>query len=132
MKRAGRGKALKRAQQRKMKGLKEIPSARVVIFPEEEEGNALVIDSPKVFEMRVEGQSMYQVVGDATEIPVEEIGAIPTPEEDVAPTPMIELREEDIQLVAAGAGVSLEEAKNALEQNNGEPAKAIMALRSMG
>ncbi|MFW9915607.1 MAG: nascent polypeptide-associated complex protein [Candidatus Thorarchaeota archaeon] len=131
MKRAGRGRALKRAQQRKMKGLKEIPSARVVIFPETE-GNALVIDSPKVFEMRVEGQSMYQVVGDATEIPVEEIGTVPTPEEDVAPAATIELREEDIQLVAAQAGVSLEEAKNALEQNDGEPAKAIMALRSMG
>lgn len=115
-----------------MKGLKEIPSARVVIFPEENEGNALVIESPKVFEMRVEGQSMYQVVGDAAEIPVEEIGAIPAPEEDVTPAPAIELREEDIQLVAAQAGVSLEEAKNALEQNDGEPAKAIMALRTMG
>lgn len=132
MKRAGRGKALKRAQQRKMKGLKEVPSARVVIYPEEKEGNALVIDNPKVFEMRVEGQSMYQVVGDAAEIPTEEIGAIPLPVEEEASAPTIELREEDIQLVAAQAGVSLEEAKGALEQNDGEPAKAIMALRSIG
>jgi nascent polypeptide-associated complex subunit alpha len=134
MKRAGRSKALKRAQQRKMKGLKEVPSNRVVIFPEENEGNALVIDSPQVFQMRVEGQSMFQIVGDAAEVPVEELAMLPVrdeEEEEVSAPPLVELREEDIQLVAAQAGVSPEEAKNALEKNEGEPAKAIVALRSM-
>ncbi|MFX0115870.1 MAG: NAC domain-containing protein [Candidatus Hodarchaeota archaeon] len=134
MKRAGRAKALKRAQQRKMKGLKEVSSSRVVIFPDENSGNALVIDSPQVFQMRVEGQSMFQIVGDAAEVPVEELAMLPgrgEEEEEVPKPPLIELREEDIQLVAAQAGVSLDEAKSALEQNDGEPAKAIMALRSM-
>ncbi|MFQ5979499.1 MAG: NAC domain-containing protein [Candidatus Heimdallarchaeota archaeon] len=135
MKRAGRSKALKRAQQRKMKGLKEIPSARVVIFPEENDGNAIVIESPKVFQMRVEGQTMFQVVGDVNEVPAEEVGFISQPEEKeevIEPIVMAEIRDEDVQLVAATAGVGLEEARQALEQSNGEPAKAILALRSMG
>jgi len=133
MKRAGRSKALKRAQSRKMKGLKEVPSSRVVIFPEENEGNATVIEDPKVFQMRVEGQTMFQIVGESSEVPVDELDTIiPPKEEETVETPTtLDISDEDVQLVAAQTGASLEEARNALEQNNGEPAKAIMALRSL-
>ena len=133
MKRAGRSKALKRAQSRKMKGLKEVPSSRVVIFPEENEGNATVIEDPKVFQRRVEGQTMFQIVGESSEVPVDELDTIiPPKEEEAVETPTtLDISDEDVQLVVAQTGASLEEARNALEQNNGELAKAIMALRSL-
>ncbi len=134
-KRAGRAKALQKAQSRKMKGLKEIPSDRVIILPKDNQGNAVVIDQPQVFGMRVEGQEAFQVVGSSTEIPVEDLDLQITqplePEEEPEPTISIDIREEDIQLVVAQTGVTLEEAKNALQQNNGEPAKAILTLRSL-
>ncbi|RLE50960.1 MAG: hypothetical protein DRJ21_01085, partial [Candidatus Methanomethylicota archaeon] len=42
----------------------------------------------------------------------------------------IEIPEEDIQLVAAQAGVSLEEARKALIEAEGDLAKAILSLTS--
>ncbi len=83
---------------------------------------SLVIKKPDVTMMEVQGQKTYQVVGEPeviegdVEISTEPIGIV--------------IPEEDIELVAAQANVSYEEAKRALEECNGEPAEAIIKLMS--
>ena len=66
--------------------------------------------------MNVQGQKMFQVVGDAE---VTQGGgggpAIPV---------------EDVELVAAQTGASREDARKALEECDGEPAEAIVMLMS--
>lgn len=86
------------------------------------QGRSLVIKKPDVTLMEVQGQKTYQVVGEPeviegdVEISSEPIGIV--------------IPEEDIELVAAQANVSYEEAKKALEECNGEPAEAIIKLMS--
>lgn len=73
----------------------------------------LVFKDAAVTCMDVQGQKTYQVVG--------------TPEEVVSDSG---IPKEDIELVAQQAGVSEEEAKQALEECGGEPAEAIIKLMS--
>ena len=74
----------------------------------------IVIERPAVAHINMQGQSMYQVVGGTvTENAVE--GGIEIPEEDVL-------------LVAQQAGVSMEKAKAALEDAEGDLARAILIL----
>ncbi|RLI11788.1 nascent polypeptide-associated complex protein [Candidatus Bathyarchaeota archaeon] len=77
-------------------------------------GKRLVIEEPEVIVVELGGQTVYQVVpGRVREELAEEKPAIP---------------EEDVQLVAQQAGVSLEEARAALEKTGGDLAKAILLL----
>ncbi len=77
----------------------------------------IVIENPKVAIIKLQGQTMYQIVGGETkEVKVEE-----QKKEMVL--------EEDIRLVAEQAGVSLEEAKKALEAVGGDLAQAILSLK---
>jgi nascent polypeptide-associated complex subunit alpha len=73
----------------------------------------LVFKDAQVTCMEVQGQKTYQVVG--------------TPEEVTSDSG---IPKEDIELVAAQAGVSEGEAKKALEECGGEPAEAIIKLMS--
>ncbi|MFQ5838718.1 MAG: nascent polypeptide-associated complex protein [Thermoplasmata archaeon] len=73
-----------------------------------------IIRRAGVAEMTVQGQKIFQVVGEA-EV-VEREGAGPT------------IPEEDVMLVVERAGVSPEEARKALEECGGEPAEAIIRL----
>ncbi len=74
----------------------------------------IVIEGPAVSHINMQGQSMYQVVGGTvTENAVE--GGVEIPEEDVL-------------LVAQQAGVSMEKAKAALEDAEGDLARAILIL----
>ena len=77
----------------------------------------LVIKEPHVLVMKISGQRVFQVMGEVEEIPVEE------------KPPAIEIKEKDVQLVAAQAGVSLEEARKALEATKGDLAAAIIMLQ---
>ncbi|MCS7364480.1 MAG: nascent polypeptide-associated complex protein [archaeon GB-1867-035] len=74
------------------------------------------IPEPTVSVMKVSGQTIFQIIGEP----------IITKKEE-----KIEIPEEDIQLVAAQAGVTLEEARKALIQSEGDLAKAILMLTSM-
>lgn len=74
----------------------------------------LTIKDPQVLIMKMAGQTIYQIVGEAQE--VEEV------QEE------FEVSDEDAQLVAAQAGVSVEEAKKALKQTHGDLAQAILYL----
>ncbi len=74
----------------------------------------IVIAGPAVSHINMQGQSMYQVVGGTvTENAVE--GGVEIPEEDVL-------------LVAQQAGVSMEKAKAALEDAEGDLARSILIL----
>ena len=75
----------------------------------------LILEEPEVLMVEVGGQVLYQIVP----------GRI-REERAVEEKPVI--REEDVQLVAQQAGVSLEEARAALEEAGGDLAKAILLL----
>jgi len=79
----------------------------------------IVMEEPEVFMVEIGGQRIYQIIpGRIREELVEaERPAIP---------------EEDVQLVAQQAGVSLEEARAALEEAGGDLAKAILLLTGQG
>ena len=72
----------------------------------------IVIDNPEVATVTVQGQTIYQVGGGTLR------------EEGVGGG-----SDEDAKLVAAQAGVSLEQATNALRQSNGDLAQAIILLK---
>ncbi len=89
------------------------------------ENTELVIESPQVTVMQFQGQKIYQVMGASSfERPVTGI-------EETEKEKPIQVSEEDVQLVAAQAGVSHEKAKQALEQTNGDLAQAILNLSLM-
>jgi len=96
--------------------MQELGDVRKVVFYMS--GKQLVVEDPQVMAMKIGGQTIYQVMGEAVEVMEEEKPGAPT------------FTEEDVQLVAAQAGVSLEEARKALEQTQGDLAQAILLLTS--
>jgi nascent polypeptide-associated complex subunit alpha len=80
---------------------------RVVI---ERESGKIVIESPSVTKVEMQGQETWQIMGDAHE----EAGS--------------EVSEADIQLVMEKTGKNEEDAKRALEEANGDIAEAIVKL----
>jgi len=84
----------------------EVRARRVVI--EGEDGD-IVISEPKVILIEMQGQKSFQVSGK-----VEGKKGV---------------GEEDARLVAEQAGVGLEEARKALEEENGDIAAAILRLK---
>jgi nascent polypeptide-associated complex subunit alpha len=79
-------------------------------------GKELVIPDPQVTVMRVSGETIYQIMGEAIE-------------EKVGTQVKIEISDEDAQLVSAQTGVNIDVAKKALESANGDLAQAIMLLK---
>lgn len=76
----------------------------------------IIIRDPDVAVMKMKGQNIFQVTGgEVTEEATEQELAI---------------RKEDIRLVADQTGKSLEEAQKALEECEGDLAKAILMLQS--
>ncbi len=76
----------------------------------------LTIEDPEVAIMEMQGQKIFQVTG----------GKIT---EKVAETKLA-IPEEDVRLVSDQTGKSLEEARKALEECEGDLAKAILMLQS--
>ena len=84
----------------------------------------IVIEQPEVAIMNMSGQKIFQVVGgNVTERAPERGGST-----SVQAKPLVS--EEDAQLVADQTGKNLEEAKRALEECDGDLAKAILLLQS--
>jgi len=76
------------------------------------ENKEITIEYPEVSVMEVQGQRIFQVMGgEVTEKPLKP-----------------EIPEEDVQLVAQQANVSLERARAALEETGGDLAQAILLL----
>jgi len=77
-------------------------------------GREIIIEGPAVTAIDVKGQRMYQIAGGrVTERAVEKKLVVP---------------EEDILLVAQQAGVSMDRAREALEEAEGDLARAILML----
>jgi nascent polypeptide-associated complex subunit alpha len=72
----------------------------------------IIIENPEVATVTVQGQTIYQVGGGT--VREEGIGGG---------------SEDDVKLVASQAGVSSEQAANALRQSNGDLAQAIILLK---
>lgn len=77
----------------------------------------IVIEDPTVTLIEVQGERMYQVTGREVEKPREE-------------QVILEFSEEDVKLVAEQAGVSMDEARNALKETGGDLAQAIILLQA--
>jgi nascent polypeptide-associated complex subunit alpha len=86
----------------------EINAKSVEVFLED--GKKLVFKNPQIQLMQVQGQKTYTLIGE----PIEEN----------------EIPKEDILMVCEQTNVSEEEAKKALEEFNGDIAKAIEKLNS--
>ncbi|MDI9643760.1 MAG: nascent polypeptide-associated complex protein [Candidatus Verstraetearchaeota archaeon] len=106
---------MKRIMQKMGMGLEELQGVLKVTIHFRD--RRLVIPDPQVTQMKVSGQTIYQVVGEAFE------------EKEKTET-KIEISEEDAQLVSAQTGATIEQAKKALEASNGDLAQAIMLLTS--
>ncbi len=87
----------------------------------------IVIEGPQVTSINVQGTKMYQIAGGReTERKIQVTGDLETaPEKE----PLV-LPEEDILLVAQQANVSMEKAKAALENSDGDLAQAIIKLQT--
>jgi nascent polypeptide-associated complex subunit alpha len=84
----------------------EIPAKRVII---ETDSKRIIIENPNVTQVSMQGQKTFQIMGE-----VKEETGIP---------------EEDIQMVTEATKKSKEEARKALEKENGDIAKAIESLQ---
>ena len=84
----------------------EIPSKRVII--EKEDGSNLVIDSPNIQKITMQGQESFQITGDVRE----ELG----------------IKDEDIKMIMEKTNCSEKEAREALESSNGDIAEALLSL----
>ncbi len=111
----GMNKKQMKQMERQMKkmGMKmeDLPDALEVIIRFEDK--ELIIDNPNVSLMNVMGQETYQIEGKAREVELEY---------------EIEIPDEDVEMVASSAGVSLDKAREALEECKGDLAEAIMKL----
>lgn len=89
--------------------MEELPASEVVIRLADGD---LVIKNPSVSVVEVQGQKTYQIVGG----------------EESAGSADEKLSENDVDMVASQAGVSKEDARQALEDTDGDLAAAIIAL----
>ena len=88
----------------------------------------IVIEGPQVTSINVQGTKMYQVAGGReTE---RKAGTAPAVEAAPVEKAPLVLPEEDILLVAQQANVSMDKARAALEESDGDLAQAIIKLQT--
>ena len=102
----------RRAMERMGINMKEIPNVEEVIIRTSDK--EMHITNASVSEVNAQGSRVFQVVGDVEETEVEKKA----------------FNEEDVLLVQQQAGVSRERAVAALEEAEGEVARAILKLTS--
>jgi len=87
----------------------EIDNAEQVIIKTAD--GDIIIDNPSVSIMRAQGVDTYQINGDVKKMPKKLV-----------------IPDEDVRLVCEQTGASEEEARKALEENNGDLAESILTL----
>ncbi|MBR9679292.1 MAG: nascent polypeptide-associated complex protein [Nanoarchaeota archaeon] len=90
----------------KQMNMQQVDADRVEIFSGSKK---IVIDNPDITKMKVMGEEMYQIKGEAREVK--------------------DLPSEDVELVSKQSGVGLDEARVALENANGDLVEAIELLK---
>jgi nascent polypeptide-associated complex subunit alpha len=88
----------------------------------------IVIEGPQVTSINVQGTKMYQVAGGKETERKPQTGA--AAEAAPAEEEKLVIPEEDILLVAQQANVSVDRARIALEENDGDLAQAIIKLQT--
>ena len=106
--------------QRMGMNMNAVPDVQQVII--RSNSKDIVIDEPEVTILEVQGQKIYQVMGGevSEQAPSQRASAAAKPS----------FSDEDVRLVADQTGKSLEKAKEALEDCQGDLAKAILLLQS--
>ncbi|MBE3116171.1 nascent polypeptide-associated complex protein [Candidatus Bathyarchaeota archaeon] len=113
----------KRMMQRMGMNMDTVPDVNQVII--RTAGKDIIIDEPEVAILQVQGQKMYQVIGGQV--------SEQTPSQrqsQASASAKAVVSEEDVRLVADQTGKSLQKAKEALEESEGDLAKAILLLQS--
>ena len=110
----------KRMMQRMGMNMDSVPDVQQVII--RTAGKDIVIDEPEVAILQVQGQKMYQVVGGTV--------TEKAPSSKAASAAKPTVSEEDVKLVADQTGKSVDEARKALAECEGDLAKAILLLQS--
>jgi len=95
-----------------------MPDVQEVVF--RTSTKEIVVEDPEVAVISLRGQKIFQVTGGNLS------------ERALETKPKLAIPEEDVQLVADQTGKSLEEARKALEETEGDLAKAILLLQSQG
>jgi nascent polypeptide-associated complex subunit alpha len=108
----------KRMMQRMGMNMGEMPDVEEVIFKTSEK--EILVENAQVAVINMGGQKIFQVTGEISERALE------------SGSDKIEVPEEDAQLVADQTGKSVEDAKRALEESDGDLAKAILLLQTSG
>ena len=89
----------------------EIEANKVIIITNDKE---IVINNPQVSKVNMMGQETFQIVGEPEEHPI-------SSEPDI--------NEDDVKTVMEQTGTREEKAKDVIEKNEGDLAKAIMELK---
>ena len=105
----------KRMMQRMGLNMDAMPDVQQVII--KTSSKEITIEEPEVAMLEMQGQKIFQVTG----------GKVT---EKAAERKMPGVAEEDVRLVADQTGKSMEEARRALEESQGDLAKAILLLQS--
>jgi len=108
----------KRMMQRMGMNMGEMPDVQEVVFKTSEK--EIVVENANVAVIEMQGQKIFQVTGQVTERALEGQAAV------------LDIPEEDIQLVADQTGKSMEDAKRALQESDGDLARAILLLQTGG
>jgi len=107
----------KRMMQRMGMNMGEVPDVEQVII--KTSSKEITIEQPEVAILEMQGQKIYQIIGGkVAEKAPERMSSKPA------------VSEEDVRLVADQTGKSVEEARKALEECEGDLAKAILLLQS--
>jgi len=110
----------KRMMQRMGMNMDSVPDVEQVII--RTSSKEIVVDQPEVAILEMQGQKIFQVIGgQVTE---------KAPERKATAAPVITVSEEDVQLVADQTGKSPDAARKALEECEGDLAKAILLLQT--
>jgi nascent polypeptide-associated complex subunit alpha len=111
----------KRMMQRMGMNMDTVPDVQQVIIRTNTKD--IVIDEPEVAILEVQGQKMYQIIGG-------QVSEQAPSKRQTAAAAQPTFSEEDVRLVADQTGKSLEKAKEALTECQGDLAKAILLLQS--
>jgi len=110
----------KRMMQRMGMNMDSVPDVEQVII--KTSSKEIVVEQPEVAILEMQGQKIFQVIG----------GQITekAPERKATAAPAFTVSEEDVQLVADQTGKSPDAARKALEECEGDLAKAILLLQT--
>ena len=111
----------KRMMQRMGMNMDTVPDVQQVLI--RTNSKDIVIDEPEVAILEVQGQKMYQIIGG-------QVSEQAPSKLQAATVAQPSFSEEDVRLVADQTGKSLVKAKEALEECQGDLAKAILLLQS--